>query len=158
MPPDTLQGWIRIPEELRCGIPNAAFSKVRVNNKTVYCQIRGTPSKERIIIMNEHYRDLLGVKDGQEIDLDIIELRWIFGKIRSLPMHPDHLVRFAFGFSIIGLVMGLIALTVALLPHAIRSLGTDWSWAGSFTLVTLIVLLLIVGYLIGAVVDMFRSR
>ena len=89
---DILQGWIRIPEHLRGGIPNAAFVKIKVDSRTVYCQIRGTHSSEHTVIINEHYRDLLGVKDGQDINLYVTRLKWIFGKIRALPMHPDHLV------------------------------------------------------------------
>lgn len=157
-PQDALNGWIRIPESIRGGIPNASFSKIRANNKTIYCQICGTLSSERVVIMNEHYRDLLGVKDGQEIDLYITHLKWIFGKIRALPMHPDHLVRFGFGFSLIGLFMGMIALIVALLPYAIKSFATSWSWAGYVTLVTLLVVAFFIGYLISAAVDMFRNR
>lgn len=155
---DTLKGWIRISETIRGGIPNASFSKIRANNKTIYCQIRGTSSSERVVIMNEHYRDLLGVKNGQEIDLCVTHLKWIFGKIMALPMHPDHLVRFGFGFSLIGLFMGMIALMVALLPYAIKSLVTTWSWAGYITLVILLVVAFFVGYLISAAVEMFRNR
>lgn len=155
---DILQGWIRVPEHLRRGIPNASFAKIKVDKKTVYCQIRGTPSSERAAIVNEHYRDLLGVKDGQEVDLDITRLKWIFGKIRALPMHPDHLVRFGFGFSFIGLFMGMIALIVALLPYTIKSFATSWSWAGYVTLITLLIVAFFIGYLISAAVEMFRNR
>ena len=155
---DILQGWIRVPEQLRGGIPNAAFVKLKVTHKTIYCQIRGTSSSEHAVFMNEHYRDLLGVKDDQEVNLTITQLKWIFGKIRALPMHPDHLVRFGFGFSFIGLIMGMIALMVALLPFAIKSLATSWSWAGYVTLITLLIVAFFIGYIIRAAVEMFRNR
>lgn len=154
---EVLQGWIRIPEEIRGGIPNGSFVKIRANRRVVYCQLRGTSSKERIAIVNEHYRDILGVEAGQELDLDLTPIKWIFGKLRALPMHPDHLVRFGFGFSFVGLVMGMVALIIALLPYAIRSIGSPWEWAGWVSIISLIVIALIVGYLMGAVVQIFRS-
>ena len=154
---EVLQGWIRIPEEIRGGIPNGSFVKIRVNKRVVYCQLSGTSSEERIAIVNEHYRDVLGIEAGQELDLEITPVKWIFGKLRAFAMHPNHLVRFGFGFSFIGLAMGMIALIVALLPYAIISIGHPWEWAGWVTIISLLVVALIVGYLIGAVVQIFRS-
>lgn len=154
---EALQGWIRIPEEIREGIPNGSFVKIRANKRVVYCQLRGTSSEERIAIVNEHYRDVFGIEAGQEVDLDITPVTWIFGKLRALAMHPDHLVRFGFGLSFVGLAMGMIALIVALLPYAVISIGRPWEWAGWVTVITLAVLALIIGYLIGAAVQILRT-
>ena len=58
---DLYKPWVRVPKNKRKGIPNKKFVKVRANNKTVYCQIKGTPDEDsERIEMSEHYRELLG--------------------------------------------------------------------------------------------------
>lgn len=155
---DVLQGWVRIPESIRGGIPNGSFVKIRTNDKAIFCQVRGTSSKKHIAEINEHYRDLLGIKMGQELDLDITPQKWFFGKVRALPMHPQHLVRFGFGFSLIGVAMGMLALIIALLPFAIGSLGKPWAWAGYVSIVFLLVLAFFVGFFVNAAIATFKDQ
>ncbi|MBA7689570.1 hypothetical protein ES703_98078 [subsurface metagenome] len=109
---DALQGWVRVPEGMRGGIPNKAFVKIQTHNRAIFCQIHGSLSTENIIEMNEHYRDLLAIKGGQELDLDIIPQKWVLSKMRALSMHPQHLVRLGFGFSLISVDIGIVALII----------------------------------------------
>ena len=59
---DLYKPLIRVPKNKRKGtLNNKDYVKVRANNKTVYCQIRGTPKEDaEEIEMSEHYRELLG--------------------------------------------------------------------------------------------------
>jgi len=154
---DALQGWVRIPENLRGGIPNRSFAKIRTNSKTIFCQVCGTSSTGCIAEINEHYRDLLDIKAGQVLDLDVTPITWFFSKFRALQMHPQHLVRFGFGFSMIGLAVGLLALIIAILPPAISIFGQPWAWAGYVTIGFTLTLALVVGYLIAAAISTFKG-
>jgi len=154
---DALQGWVRIPEHIRGGIPNGAFVKISAYGNAIFCQVRGMSSEDHVMQMSEHYRDLLGIKADEELDLDIVHVRCFLSKVRALPMHPEHLVRFGFGFSLVGLVLGVLALFVTLLPYCIDSFGEDWAWAGYVCLVFLFALLGLEGYLISAAVTLFME-
>lgn len=154
---DALEGWVRIPENIRGGIKNGCFVKIRANNRTIFCQVRGTPSTENVAFVNEHYRDLLGIKAGQELDLDIAPRRWFFGKVRALTMHPQHLVRFGFGFSLVAISLGLLSLIIALLPFAIRSLGGSWAWAGWVSIASTLAAAWFIGYFIKAAISTFKD-
>lgn len=154
---DALRGWVRIPESIRGGIPNGSFVKIRTYNRAIFCQVRGSSSTGNIVEMNEHYRDLLSIKAGQELDLNIIPQKWFFGKVRALSMHPEHLVRFGFGFSLISVAIAILALLIALLPSAIGSFGKSWAWAGWVLIFFLLTLAFLFGFLINAAIAMFRD-
>jgi hypothetical protein len=99
----------------------------------------------------------LDIKAGQVLDLDVTPITWFFSKFRALQMHPQHLVRFGFGFSMIGLAVGLLALIIAILPPAISIFGQPWAWAGYVTIGFTLTLALVVGYLIAAAISTFKG-
>ena len=154
---DVLQGWVRVPEGTRGGIQNKSFVKIQTQNQAIFCQISGTRLTGNIIQMNEYYRDLLSLKEGQVLDLDITPQKWIFSKIRALSMHPQHLVRLGFGFSLISVAIGIVALIISLLPIAIDSFGESWAWAGWVLIIFLLILAFFFGFLISAAMSMLKD-
>lgn len=155
---DTLRGWVRIPRNIRGGIENGSFVKMKANRKSVFCQVRGTTYDGNAIEINEHFRNLLGVEVGQEIDLKVTKIEWIFGKLRAVAMHPEHMVRFGIGFSFLGVLLGCIGLVTAILPSAIQQISSDWAWASWVTLGAILALTLFVGWIIGMVASIFTAE
>ena len=51
-------GYIRISENLRCGIRNGDYIKLTTNSRTIYCQVRGTPNNTNLVKISEWYREL----------------------------------------------------------------------------------------------------
>jgi len=155
---EALMGWIRIPRSIRGDIENRSFIKVRPSSKTIFCQLRGTTEEGNFIEMNEHYRDLLGVQAGQEVNLKITEIAWIFGKLRALAMHPDPVARFAVGISLASVILGILGFVIAVLPAIINALASTWTWAGWVSIGILVFLSLVIGWAIGMVTSIFASK
>jgi hypothetical protein len=155
---DAFMGWIRVPRAIRGDIENRSFIKVQPNNKTIFCQLRGTIKEGNFVEINEHYRDLFGVQVGQKMDLKITEIGWLFGKLRALVMHPDPVVRFAVAISLTSVILGILGFLIAILPASINALTSTWAWAGWVSLGIIVLLSLVVGYAIGLVTSMFTSK
>lgn len=155
---EALMGWIRIPRTIRGDIENRSFIKVQPNSETIFCQLRGTTEGGNFVEISEHYRDLFGVQAGQEIDLRITEIGWIFGKLRALAMHPDPVVRFAVAISLTSVTLGILGFLIAILPASINALTSAWAWAGWASLGIIVLLSLVVGCAIGMVTSIFASK
>jgi len=147
---DLYKPWVRVPKNKRKGIPNKEFVKVRANNKTVYCQIKGTPDEDsETIEMSEHYRELLGweqIPKGN-VKLEITRINPIWGIIRTYYYHPDDFVRFG------GIGLGAASLSIALFSLFIsifKSIGPTTFWP---TIIVSLIILFVVGLLIGATVS-----
>lgn len=153
-----LQGWVRIPKECRGGIERSSFARIKINCKTIFCLIRGSDKHEKCVEMSEHYRIRLGLEVGQKVDMTITRIDWIGGKFRAIVMHPDHLVRFGFGFSCAGLTLGLMAFIPVMLKAGLSTIQSTWAWAGWVTIGTSLVAAFLVGWLIGIVTNVFTSR
>jgi len=157
---DFLQGWVRIPKEVRGrgNIPNRSFARIKVNGKTIFCQIRGSDKHENCVEMGDHYRTLLDLEPGQKVDMTITRLDWVGGKLRTIAMHPNHMMRFGFGFSCAGLTIALIGLITFLLEAALSSMQSAWAWAGWVTIGVTVALTFLVGWLIAMTITIFTSR
>jgi len=155
---DFLQGWVRIPEEVRGGIPSPSFVKIKVCGKTIFCQVRGQANCENCVEMSEHYRMLLGLEVGQKVDVTITRVDWIGGKLKAIAMHPNHMVRFGFGFSCAGLILGLFGFIPAVLKAALSTIQSTWAWASWTTLGTTVLVVFLLGWLVGLVTTRFISR
>ena len=118
-PEDQHKGWIRVSEELRGGIENGSYIEVRGKEKSVYCQIRGTPRKTGIIQMNEYYRAKFGWENPKkQVEITIGETGF-WGKLRAIQSHPDSLVRVGFGLGCISVGLGCISVCFAGLAPSI---------------------------------------
>jgi len=153
-----LQGWVRIPEEFRGGIDSPSFAKIKVNGKTIFCQIRGSDKHENCVEMSEYYRMRLRLEVGQKVDMTITRLDWIGGKFRAIAMHPDHMVRFGFGFSSAGLTLGLMGFIPVMLKAALSTIQSTWAWTGWVTLGTTVLAAFLVGWLTGMTTTIFTSK
>jgi len=153
-----LQGWVRIPEEFRGNIPSPSFARIKVNCKTIFCQIRGSDKHEKCVEMSEYYRMRLGLEVGQKVDMTITRMDWIGGKFRAIAMHPNHLVRFGFGFSCAGLTLGLMGFIAVMLKATLSTIQSTWAWASWVTIVTTLLAAFLVGWLIGMTTTIFTSR
>ena len=109
---DEREGWIRISEDIRGNIPNASYVKVSNRNKTVCCQVRGTPKETSIIRINEYYRELLGFSSPQaSITITVQRVRF-WKKADAISSHPNSIVRISFGFGLVGMGFGFIAISI----------------------------------------------
>lgn len=137
---DGYKGWIRISEQLRGGIKNESYIKVRGNDKELFCQVRGTPGEVEIITMNEHYRNRLGwdIPPSDKVSITI-ERANFWGKVTAISSHPDSIVRVGFGLGCIGVGLGFIGWLYAVLPSSVRlvllngSSNKSWGIVGIVT-------------------------
>ena len=135
-PEDQHKGWIRVSEELRGGIESGAYVKIHSGGKTVYCQVRGTPRRSRIIQMNEYYRLKFGWQNPQdEIEISM-ERVGFWGKLRAIRSHPDTIVRVGFGLGCISVGLGSISVCFAGLSPSVQLIintnpsDTPWGIVG----------------------------
>lgn len=113
-PEDLHEPWIRVSKTKRKGIiNNKDFVKVRANNKTVYCQMRGTSKEDsEEIEMSEHYRELLGwehVPIGNT-KLEVTRINQTFGIWRIIYYHPDDFVRIGIGLGLASVLIASVSL------------------------------------------------
>lgn len=126
---DEHKGWIRISEELRGGIESGSYIRVKGNNKTIYCQVRGTPKESGKIKMNEYYRLKLGWQDLQDKVHITVEPANFWDKLRAISSHPDSIVRIGFGLGCISVGLGCISvLYVGLSPSLNLVLTNNFSF------------------------------
>jgi hypothetical protein len=104
-------GFVRISENLRHEIRNGDYIQLTTNDRTIYCQVRGTPNKIDTIIINEWYRELLGINNipDTEIELEIAKASF-FGMLNAFQYHPDNIIRISLGLGISSVGLGLMSL------------------------------------------------
>jgi len=95
---DALQGWIRIPEEIREGVANGSFARIRVDTEVVVCQVRGANHKGRVAAINEHYRQALRIEAGQRSGLGDKTRRVDIWQAKSVINAPGPLGAVGLGF------------------------------------------------------------
>ena len=135
-PSDVHKSWIRVSENLRGAIPSGAYVRVTANNRTVYCQILGTPGKTGRIEINEWYRNSLGWTDPPiEAELTIKEVG-LLGRLRAWSWHPEDIVRVGVGLGLTSVGLGALGILLAFLPPSIRlmasSTRSDSIWGLAF--------------------------
>jgi hypothetical protein len=149
---DLYKPWIRVSKNKRKDIPNKTYVKVRANNKTVYCQIRGTSNEDsKRIQMSEHYRELLGWENLPigNIKLEITRINQFWGMIRAFLYHPDDVVRVGVGLSTASMSIALVSLFISIFKSI--SLTTFWP-----IIISSCTILFAVGVLIGATVSFLK--
>lgn len=151
---DQHKGWIRISEELRGGIDSGSYVKLHGNDKTVYCQVRGTPRKLGIIQMNEYYRLKFGWQNPRNQVEITVQRVGFWNKLRAISSHPDAVVRIGFGLGCISVGLGCLSvLFVGLSPSVVLIMNTSlsyssWGVAGltvSFIFATIGVVSIVIG-------------
>ncbi len=140
---DLNKPWIRISKTKRKDIiDNKDFVKVRANNKTAYCQIRGTSDEDsEEIEMSEHYRELLGWKQipKENVNLEVTRINQTLGIWRVIYYHPDDFVRLGIGLFAVSVFLALISLLISILQSITPA---------SFWLTISIVLIIVFGIIL----------
>ena len=151
-PADLYKPWIRVAKNKREDIANKEFVKVRANNKTVYCQLRGTSNEDsEKIEMSEHYRELLGWKNKPtgNVKLDITRINQFWGILRTLYYHPDDFGRFAIGLGATSLFIALISLLISIL----QSISPTTFW---LTIIFGLTIAFVIGFLISMAISFLK--
>ena len=119
-PEDQHKGWIRVSEELRGGLDSGLYVEVLGNDKTIFCQIRGTPRKVGIIQMNEYYRLLFGWPNPKKQVEITIKVTGFWGKLKAVQSHPDSIIRIGFGLGCISVGLGCVSVCFAGLAPSVE--------------------------------------
>lgn len=124
---DINNGWVWFPESIT---PNRVVVKVRNlgNGRSVYCEALpigtnfilrynrsdntiGIKSSDSCIVLNEWYREKLGIQSTQsEHDFEITSADNPYGQFKASLSHPQIVVRLAMQLAFVGLVLGIIGL------------------------------------------------
>ncbi len=151
---DLYKPLIRVSKNKRKGmLNNKDYVKVRANNKTVYCQIRGTPKEDtEEIEMSEHYRELLGweYKPTGNVKLEITRINQTFGILRVLYYHPDDFVRFGIGLGVTSIFVALISLLISNLQF----IGPTTFW---LVIISGLIIAFVIGFLIMMAVSLLTK-
>jgi len=119
-PEDQHKGWIRISEDIRGSIDSGSYVKLQGNNKTIYCQVRGTPRRRGTIQVNEYFRLKFGWENHPNQVEVILEKVGFWGKLKAISSHPDSIVRIGFGLGCISVGLGLLSMLFAGLSPSVR--------------------------------------
>jgi hypothetical protein len=146
---DLHKPWIRVSKTKRKGIiDNKDFVKVKANNKTAYCQIRGTSDEDsEEIEMSEHYRELLGWNQipKEKVTLEIVRINQTCGIFKAIDYHPDDFVRLGIGLFAVSVSLALISLLISILQSI--TLASFWLTI-SIVLITVLGIILFISMVV----------
>ena len=115
---DSYKPWIRVPKSLRGSkIKNKQYVKIWVNDRFIYCQIRGTVDESsKNVEMNEHFRILLGWDEipKEEVTLKVTKTNTFVGIYQMAVFHPDDVVRTGLGLGFASVSLGFLSVVLAL--------------------------------------------
>ncbi len=74
---------------------------------------------QRVIIANEWYRQRLGIKKGENVDLDIKQIKFSFMRpfrqMQAALHHPDNAMRISADIAIVSLFLGVLGLILGII-------------------------------------------
>ncbi len=118
---DIRKGRVRIPLSFRKDakgnpIENGTLILLSARNKKVLRYAFGIIDRkdESIIQMDEHTRELLGVKEGEKIDFQISKASFIAKFLKFPWSHPDEGIQFANRIAIISFFLGILSVVISI--------------------------------------------
>lgn len=145
---EMLAGFLRISENLRHEIRNGDYIQLTTNNRTIYCQVRGTPNKIDTIKINEWYRELLGINiiPDTKIEFEIDKVSF-FRILRAFQYHPDRIIRISLGLGLTSVGLGILGIALGLIStYYIKSANIVIFYTIIFIVLAIVIILFILGF------------
>lgn len=131
---DVSQGWVRLGG---LKLPHRSVVKLKASDtgKSVYCEVLSIDdnfiddynrpgggriaikdAQQYVLVAAEWYRTHLGLKTGDEAEIEVTIDNGFCGRVHACLHHPQVVVRVATYLGILGVALGALAVVLALIP------------------------------------------